>query len=143
MEVEIRDLQSGDVDHELLRRVADLALATAGGSLDRLSVALVDDDRITRVNQAFRNRAEPTDVIAFEAEAEGDETAGEVIISVQTARRQAEEAGHELQRELSLLMAHGVLHVLGYDDESETGAAQMRRLQDTVLAGLEVPPHRP
>ena len=140
MVVEIRDLQAAAADHELLRRAAEMALKVAGGSLDRLSVALVDDRRIAQINQAFRNRPGPTDVIAFEAEPEADETAGEVIFSVPTAARQAEEAGHDLQRELCLLLAHGVLHVLGYDDESAAGAAEMRALQETVLAGLEVPP---
>ncbi|MCD6361713.1 MAG: rRNA maturation RNase YbeY [Armatimonadetes bacterium] len=139
MEVEIRDLQETATDHELLRRVARRALEVGGGRLDRLSVALVDDRRISQINRRFRNREGPTDVIAFEAEPEAGELAGEVIISVETARRQADEAGHGLARELCLLMAHGVLHVLGHDDETETGAAEMNRLQDTILAGLEVP----
>lgn len=139
MVVEIRNLQSAPADRELLVRAAEMALGVAGGSLDRLSVALVDDSRIAQVNQAFRNRPGATDVIAFEAEPEADEMTGEVIISVPTAARQAREAGHDLQRELCLLIAHGVLHVLGYDDESAAGAAEMRKLQETVLAGLEGP----
>jgi len=142
MEIEIRDLQTAATDHGMLRRAAELALREGGGELDRLSVALVDDPRIEQVNRAFRNRTGPTDVIAFEAEVEAGESAGEVIISVETAQRQAGEAGHGLQRELCLLMAHGVLHVLGYDDESEAGAEQMGRLQETVLTRLEESPDR-
>ena len=133
MEIEIRNLAGADVDHELLERAARLALNEGGGQVDRLSVALVDDDRIAEIGRSFRGADGPTDVIAFEAETELDQTAGEVIISLQTAERQAGEAGHSLARETCLLMAHGMLHVLGYDDENETGALQMQQLQNHVL----------
>ena len=132
MEIEIRDLARANVDHALLERAARIALNEGGGQVERLSVALVDDDRITEIARSFRGANGPTDVIAFEAEGELDQT-GEVIISLQTAERQAKEAGHSLAREACLLMAHGVLHVLGYDDENETGALQMRAMQDRVL----------
>ncbi len=133
MEIEIRDLARADVDHGLLKRAARVALSEGGGQVDRLSVALVDDDRIAEIARSFRGADGPTDVIAFEAETELDQTAGEVIISLQTAERQAGKAGHSLAREACLLMAHGVLHVLGYDDENETGARRMRQMQDRVL----------
>ncbi len=136
MIVQIRDLQPTPVDHDLLEQAAHLALAEDGGVLDQISVALVDDERIGRVNQQFRGSEGPTDVIAFEAEPEPDQTSGEVIISVQTAARQAAEHGHSLARELCLLMAHGTLHTLGHDDENEAGAHRMHELQDRVLARL-------
>ena len=133
MEIEIRDLARADVDHELLERAARVALSEGGGQVDRLSVALVDDERIAEIGRDFRGADGPTDVIAFEAETELDQSAGEVIISLETAERQAAEAGHSLAREACLLMAHGMLHVLGYDDENETGALQMQQLQNRVL----------
>ena len=138
MQIELRDLQPTPVDHELLRQVAERTVAKVAGALDHLSVALVSDERIAQVNEQFRNRPGPTDVIAFEAEADAEGVAGEVIISVDTAARQAAEAGHDLHRELCLLVAHGVLHVLGYDDEQPAGAAEMTRLQDQILSELEV-----
>jgi len=133
MEIEIRDLSRADVDHELIERAARVALDEGGGQVDRLSVALVDDERIAEIGRSFRGSDGPTDVIAFEAETELDQSAGEVIISLQTAERQAAEAGHSLAREACLLMAHGMLHVLGYDDENEAGSLEMQQIQDRVL----------
>lgn len=136
MEIEIRDLAREDVDHELLERAARIAMSEDGGRVDRLSVALVDDERIAEIGRSFRGADGPTDVIAFEAETELDQTAGEIIISLQTAERQAAEAEHSLAREACLLIAHGMLHVLGHDDENEAGARRMRELQDRVLDRL-------
>ena len=137
MEVEIRDLQSGPVNEELLAEAARLALSAADGSLDAVEIALVDDAKITELNRRFLGREGPTDVIAFEAEVGPEGSAGEVIVSAETAARQAVEAGHPLQTELSLLVAHGVLHVLGYDDENEQSRAAMDLLQQEVLKQLE------
>lgn len=61
---------------------------------------------------------------------------GDIIISWPTMRRQADEAGHSLAYELLFLLCHGVLHLLGYDDQTEAGYAEMVRLQKEVLAGI-------
>lgn len=139
MKAEIRNLQALRVDEALLEQAAQAALELAGGALDTLSLALVDDTRIQAVNARYRNVDAPTDVVAFEADEQPDGSAGEVIISVETAARQATEAGHSLQREMCLLVAHGVLHVLGCQDADSEGAAQMHGFQDQVLADLEEP----
>lgn len=135
--VEIRDLQGTPVDEGLLREAAEAALQRAGGQLGALSLALVGDDRIRQVNRRYRNVDAPTDVIAFEAEDQPGGPEGEVIISVETAQRQAAEAGHCLEREMALLTAHGLLHVLGYDHTTDEGARQMRALQEQVLSDLK------
>ncbi len=137
MKVEIRRLQGTPVDEGILREAAQAALRRAGGRLASLSLALVDDDRIRLINTRYRNVDAPTDVIAFEAEDQPDGLTGEVIISVETAQRQAAEAGHCLERELALLTAHGLLHALGYDDTTDEGAREMRALQDQVLSDLK------
>lgn len=142
MQVEIRNLQDLPVDEELLADAARLALEVAGGDLDAVAIAIVDDRRIREVNRAYRNSDFPTDVIAFEAEDEPGGRAGEVIVSAQTAARQAPEAGHSLQAELCLLVAHGVLHVLGYEDYDDDARARMNALQDEVLARLHQRPAR-
>jgi len=137
VKVDIRDLQALAVEQPLLRRAAQAALRRGGGQLRALSLALVDDHRIQALNRSYRNVDAPTDVIAFEANHQPDGTTGEVIISVETAARQAAEAGHSLEREMGVLVAHGVLHVLGYDDADTKGAQQMSALEDRVLADLE------
>ena len=137
MRVEIKDLQRLGVDQALLGRAARAALQRAGGRLHTLSLALVDDDRIRALNRRYRDVDAPTDVIAFEAEGRPDGTTGEVIISVETAARQSAEAGHSLDREMCLLTAHGVLHVLGYDDATDEAAERMAALQDEALGDIE------
>jgi probable rRNA maturation factor len=89
----------------------------------------VDDERITTLNARLLGRENPTDVIAFEV----DEGEGEVIISVDTAARQAETEGHSLLTELRYLIAHGVLHVLGHDDSDDASRQCMLRRQDEIL----------
>lgn len=136
MLVEIRNLQDLPVDEELLAAAARLAREIGARDLDTVAIAVVDDRRIRAVNASYRNSDFPTDVIAFEAEDEPEGRSGEVIVSAQTAARQAGEAGHSLQSELCLLVAHGVLHVLGYEDYDDDARARMNALQDEVLARL-------
>lgn len=130
MEVNVRNLSGREIDVEDLRAVVEMVLAAEAAELSALSVALVDDTRIAHLNRRLLGRIGPTDVIAFEAEA-GE---GEVIISVDTAERQAQEFGHSLRDELRYLMAHGVLHVLGWDDSTAELRCAMLRRQDAILS---------
>ncbi len=119
----------------LVRRVGRNArrlLAALRRPDDELSVLLVSDREMRRLNRAWRGRDRPTDVLSFaQGEGEGAPPSGllgDVVISVDTARRQAAErevpVGHEADR----LLIHGVLHLLGYDHEvSEREARRMRR----------------
>lgn len=131
MKIELKDLQCLPVNRELLERAVQATVQTVGKEPGALSLVLVNDSRISELNCQFLGRSGPTDVIAFPAEEE-EELAGEVIISVETATRQAQQQGHSLTRELCILAAHGVLHLLGYDDASERGQAQMSQLQMQV-----------
>lgn len=88
-----------------------------------LSVALVDDARIHDLNKTYRKKDKPTDVLAF-AMQEGEGGAhqgllGDVILSVDTARRQAKAAKRPLLDELTMLLAHGILHLIGYDHRND------------------------
>ncbi|MEM1030584.1 MAG: rRNA maturation RNase YbeY [Myxococcota bacterium] len=100
-----------------------------------LSVALVDDATIHALNRDYRRRDRPTDVLAF-AMREGEpmggplpegqlEMLGDVVISVETAARQAEAAGRPLRDEVTMLLAHGLLHLLGYDHGTDAEEADM------------------
>ncbi len=131
--LDLRDLQTVTVSHQLLRRVAQQAVRTCGVELDRLSLALVDDDRMREINRRFRDTDHTTDVIAFDAREEGDEIGGEIIISVPTAARQAAAVGHALDVELAWLLAHGVLHVAGMDDATEAELQQMIAIQREIM----------
>ena len=96
-----------------------------------LSILLVSDPGMRALNRRWRRKDRPTDVLAF-AQGEGpggapDGMLGDVVISVDTARRQAGERGHSLAREGERLLVHGLLHLLGYDHERS--AAEARRMQ--------------
>jgi probable rRNA maturation factor len=94
------------------------------------TIVLVRDRTIRRLNRDFRKQDKPTDVLSFPAELEDagqldKPSLGDMIISVETARRQAFDRHHSLDRELCVLVIHGLLHLLGYDHEVDRG--QMRR----------------
>lgn len=85
-----------------------------------VSVLLTGDGAIRRLNREFRKKDKATDVLSFPAAA-GRAVAGDVAISVETAARQAREQGHALAAELRILVLHGLLHLAGFDHESDTG----------------------
>jgi len=128
--VEVRNLQPLPVRLEVICAAARQALAAAGQGLDGLSVALVEADRMARLNRAYLGQDGPTDVIAFPADEEPEGRWGEVIICVPVAQEQAAEHKHSLERELAVLTAHGALHTLGYRDDTEAGRAEMGALQE-------------
>ena len=103
-----------------------------------LSLLLVSDGEMRRLNRRWRGRDRPTDVLAF-AQAEGpggapDGMLGDVVISVDTARRQAAERGETLGREAERLLVHGVLHLLGYDHERSPAEARRMQRRERALA---------
>ena len=107
----------------------------------RVSVLLTTDAALRRLNRQFRKIDRSTDVLSFPAHADfpaGDRIAGDLAISVPTARRQAAEHGHPLAVEIKVLMLHGLLHLAGYDHESDTG--QMARRERRLRAQLGLPP---
>lgn len=108
---------------------AFLAQAAAAARLKgEISVLLTTDQDIRRLNREFRHKDKATDVLSFPAPAPINgtaSTAGDLAISVETAARQAEEAGHALAAELQVLLLHGVLHLAGFDHEADIG--QMAR----------------
>jgi probable rRNA maturation factor len=106
-----------------IRRVAP---ARARGGL---TIAIVPDARVRALNRAFRKKDTPTDVLSFPAGEPG--YLGDVVIAAGVARRQARDAGHSLRTELRVLALHGLLHLLGYDHETDSGrmARVERRLR--------------
>lgn len=110
-----------------------------------LSVALVDDARIHALNREYRQVDSATDVLSFglleedglppPVLADGEPLlVGDLVVSLETAERQAEEHGHSLDREVGFLLAHGLLHLLGEDHERPEDEARMRERQRELLA---------
>ena len=123
------------VDKRRVARVASETLAALDRRDEPVTVAFVRDGAIRSLNHKFREHDRATDVLSFPAFAdrahdsrvENDESLGDVVISTDTALRQAREAGHSFEREVSELLIHGVLHLCGYDHESDSG--EMNRLE--------------
>ena len=105
-----------------------------------LSVALVGNAEIQRLNAKYRKKNSPTDVLSFPVENRllvGERLLGDVIISVQKARQQAKERQRSLDKEMVTLLIHGVVHLLGYDHERSAKEARiMQRLEKKVYRAL-------
>jgi len=104
----------------------------------QVTVLLTTDAAIRSLNRRFRGKNQATDVLSFPAEALGPEKiAGDLAISVQTARRQAAACGHSLGTELKVLILHGLLHLAGYDHATDAG--QMARRERVLRGRLGLP----
>ncbi|MEM9566906.1 MAG: rRNA maturation RNase YbeY [Cyanobacteria bacterium P01_E01_bin.34] len=115
------------------------AMQVLGSS--ELSVILTNDERMQTLNHRYRDRNTPTDVLAFAAQeasipGHSEETPlvlGDIVISVPTAQRQAEEQQHSLSEELAWLASHGLLHLLGWDHPNEDSLQLMLQKQRDLL----------
>ncbi|MBV8629491.1 MAG: rRNA maturation RNase YbeY [Silvibacterium sp.] len=104
-----------------------------------VSVLLTGDEEIRRLNREFRQKDKATDVLSFPAaQVNGHgELAGDLAISVETAARQAEQRGHPLETELKVLLLHGVLHLAGWDHETDSGEMLQKEEALRVELGLD------
>ena len=104
-----------------LARACELVLPRAAG----VAVCLVSDVEIARLNRTYRGKGGATDVLSFPA----DGTGGDIAISPAAARRNARSLGHSVPEELRVLILHGVLHLAGYDHETDQGEMERRELR--------------
>ena len=110
-----------------------------------VSIVLTGDGEVRELNREYRDIDRSTDVLSFALD-EGEETQlpggpdehllGDIVISVETAARQATEYGHSLERELAFLTVHGMLHLLGYDHMNDKDRLRMRTAEEQILAKL-------
>ncbi|ATY84441.1 rRNA maturation RNase YbeY [Kyrpidia spormannii] len=142
-----RDAQGVPDVERLIAAVLEEAASREGVEAAEVSVVLVDDERIHELNRDYRGVDRPTDVLSFamrEGEGEpvqteeGRELLGDIVISVETAERQANQYGHSLRRELAFLAVHGFLHLLGYDHQSPEQERVMFGKQEEVLSALGI-----
>jgi len=114
-------------DGGLARWLASVAPARLRAEV---SIALVTDAHIRKLNAQYRRKDAATDVLSFPS----DDTLGDIVIATGVARRQAREAGHSSATELRVLALHGLLHLLGYDHEHPDDAGRMARAEARLRA---------
>ena len=129
------------VSAEPLRGAVVAALRRHDKAAARINVALVGDKSMARLNRAYLNHDGPTDVLTYNLGDPSDETEmidGEIVVSVDTAMKEASSRGHSLDAELALYAVHGVLHLLGYNDDKKESAAKMHAMEDEILASIGI-----
>jgi probable rRNA maturation factor len=145
MPISVTNEQSRSLQTDLLIEMAERLLIEANLSHAHVDILLTDDGTLQELNLRYRGLDKPTDVLSFaqldcidgapelpQAQ-EGPIVLGDVVISVDTAQRQSVEHGVSLDRELALLTVHGILHLIGFEDESEAGARQMHARERELL----------
>lgn len=104
-----------------MRKKAEIILSALGLVDDELSILVVDDDRIAELNQQYRNKKGPTNVLSFPMREDGTPDVspllGDVVISADTVKKEADLAGIGFGERFSQLLVHGILHLIGYDHE--------------------------
>jgi probable rRNA maturation factor len=124
-----------------IARAAARALSAVGRPGGDVEIDVVDDREIRRLNAQFRGVGRRTDVLAFPLEVPGSSLVGQIVLSADTAERQARRVGVPLVLELELLATHGVLHLIGYDDRDPVEADLMHRREREILShgGRRIP----
>ena len=159
--VQVFEEFSGRVEGQWVESVARAALGAGCGEPGPLGIVIADDATLSQLNQAYRGLAGTTDVLSFSPSLAGkhygsaehvsshgevdafvlppSEQAGlgELIISYAQAERQARAAGHTVRTELALLLAHGILHLLGYDHENVAEGEKMRGWESKLMGRIE------
>lgn len=136
----LSDLWDGLADAEdVVRRAVEAVVARAEVTIPpdaELSVALSDDAMVQRLNREYRAKDKPTNVLSFPA-AHGP-LLGDVILAYETLLAEAKEEGLAPADHLTHLTIHGLLHLLGYDHETEADAVAMESMETSILAGLGI-----
>jgi probable rRNA maturation factor len=140
-----------DIYKTIIKAVGEVLKDEAFPYSAEVSVTFIDNKKIHKLNREHRDKDKPTDVLSFpmwEREELYDGSAydghavtlGDIIISAEKAKSQAEEYGHSLEREICFLSVHSILHLLGYDHEtSEEDEAYMKTKQEDVLVKIGLP----
>jgi probable rRNA maturation factor len=145
MDIQIQnDQENHAVDTANLKKQVKIILQALECHDDELSILIVDDAKIRQLNHQYRNIDSATDVLSF-PQNEGEDAEfisqmlGDVVISVETAHRQAMEHQFSLEQELVLLLIHGTLHLLGYDHERSLEEEKIMKQKTWELFGIIFP----
>lgn len=123
--------------YKVLRPLIDKKLAKRNGTIDLI---IIDDKEMRVMNKEYRQKDSPTDVLSFAylevteyEKQKGDVIVGDIFISVDTAKKQAKEKGHDLKIEMAILFVHGLLHVFGFDHGTKKEEKEMEGWASKIL----------
>ncbi|MCP4649827.1 MAG: rRNA maturation RNase YbeY [PVC group bacterium] len=134
----IKNLQKKRINQVKLKKLASRTLRHQGIEGAEVSVLLVDNTAIRKLNKQYLKKDRPTDVIAFRMQ-DGKfsdlnpNVLGDVVVSVEKAQICAREIGNNFEYELSMYLVHGLLHLAGYSDKTKSGFLKMKRIQEEIL----------
>lgn len=124
------------LDKDYLEKVAKAAFSFLPKKKGEIELKFVTVNEIMKLNEKYRQVSKPTDVLSFNISTEP--LIGQVFICYNISRKQAEIFEKTLEQEVSLLLAHGILHIFGYDHENETEANEMEEIEKEILTSLEL-----
>jgi probable rRNA maturation factor len=128
------------IDRQRMREIVRAVLAGEGVADPEISLAFVDNATIHALNRRYLDHDEPTDVLSFPlSEPHAKKLAGELVIGAEVALAEAQRRGHDVHAELALYVVHGLLHLCGFDDKSESAARAMRSRERYYLKELGLP----
>jgi probable rRNA maturation factor len=126
--------------YSVLKPLIDKTLQKKTGYIDLI---LVSDKTIEKMNHDYRGKKKPTDVISFAylevtefEKSKGDLIVGDIFISVDTAKKQALEKGHDIKKETAILFIHGLLHCFGFDHKTDKQESKMEKIASEILKKL-------
>jgi probable rRNA maturation factor len=115
---------------------AQKILKQLGLERKELSILLVDDEEIKRLNSQYLGRKRPTNVIAFPMDGPNEHLLGDIVISTERAQKEAEKLNLPFEEHLARLLIHGILHLLGYEDQTKSQYRKMRQKEEELLQYL-------
>ena len=138
--IKIANPYEQEVDFAALKTATKAVLEGEGVPEAKVTIALVDNAHIHRLNKQFLDHDEPTDVLTFPySDPSAKQVEGEIVVGFEIAREYAADRGHAPAQELILYVVHGCLHLCGYDDKTDAAETEMREQEHHYLQLLGLP----
>mgnify|MGYP005863891945 CR=1 FL=1 len=141
MNIEIINLTKSPIERDFLQKISKNILKILGqNQKTEISLAIVGQNRMRSLNKKYREENQVTDVLVFAnfVQEPLQNFLGEIIICYPQAKKQAKRFGHSLRKELTILLIHAILHLVGYDDKTEDNRKKMEAKQEEILNSLDI-----
>ncbi|MFH1233825.1 MAG: rRNA maturation RNase YbeY [Patescibacteria group bacterium] len=132
MLIEVNNQTKKKINLTLVKKTTELFLRYYRLGNKEVSLALVENKTIRRLNRIYRNLNKTTDILSF-SDTDKNNFLGEIIINYDQIKKQAKQLGHSAQQELIFILVHGLLHLAGYDDATEKEAKEMGKLTESFI----------